>query len=253
MRGAGVLLGKELREMWRTWRLPVLGGLVAFFALTGPVIALYTPEILQSVQSTQPGMVIEMPDPTWRDAYAQWVSNLSQIVALLVIIVAAGSVAGEVAHGTAALALAKPVSRRAFVAVKAAAIALLVAVTVVAGTALTQLVTYVTFGEAPMAELWEPTFVWLAFATLLVAIATLFSTKMPTLAAAGLALGVLFALSIGSLSTPLTEHTPIGLLSAPTSLLAGESVALGWPLATTAVGALACVAMAALLFERREL
>ncbi len=253
MKSAGVLLGKELSEMWRTWRLPVLGGLVAFFAITGPVLALYTPEIISSLQSSQPGVVIEIPDPTWVDAYAQWVKNLSQIFALLVIIVAAGSVAGEVAGGTAALTLVKPVSRRAFVAIKAAAIAILVTATVVAGTALTQLVTYVTFGEAPTAALWEPTLVWIAFACLLVAVATLFSTRMPTLAAAGVALGVLFALSLGSLWKPLVEYSPVGLLAAPADLLVGKEVVLGWPLATTAVAALACVAVGALLFERREL
>ena len=41
--------------MLRTWRLPVVGGVVLFFALTGPVLALLTPEILRSMQASQPG------------------------------------------------------------------------------------------------------------------------------------------------------------------------------------------------------
>ncbi len=36
-------LGKELREIVRTWRIWVLPGIVLFFAVTGPVIARLPP------------------------------------------------------------------------------------------------------------------------------------------------------------------------------------------------------------------
>ena len=163
-------LRKELAEIVRTWRLPVLAGIVLFFALTGPLTALFTPALLKSMQASQPGVIIQLPEPIWRDAYAQWIKNLSQIVSFVVIIVAAGSVAGEVSSGTALLVLTKPVSRKAFVLAKATALAALLGFVTIVGTALTQIETLVIFHRAPAAELWLPTMSWLLFAIVLIAV-----------------------------------------------------------------------------------
>ena len=253
MGGVRRFLGKEIVELLRTWRLPVIGGVVLFFALTGPVLALLTPELLKSMQSSQPGVIIQVPEPIWRDAYAQWIKNLTQVVAFVTIIAAAGSVAGEVASGTAVLVLTKPVSRGGFVVAKVIALFALVSSPVLLGTLLTQGVTYIVFGEAPWAPLWEPTLVWLVFAALLVAISVLLSSTVKTLAAAGIGVGVFFMLSLAAIWGPAVRFSPAGLTVAPARMLLGETVAVGWPLLTTAVGAIAVVALAAVLFARREL
>jgi len=253
MTGTLRFLFKEIAELSRTWRLPVIGGVVIFFALSGPVLALLTPEILRSMQASQPGVIIQVPDPTWRDAYAQWIKNLSQIVAFVTIISAAGAVAGEVASGTAVLVLTKPVSRGAFVVAKAMAYFGLVTATVVVGAALTQGVTFAVFGVAPPAPLWVPTMVWLVFAALLVAVAVLLSSIVSTLAAAGIGVGVLFVLSLAAMWGPAVRFTPAGLTVAPAQLLAGESVGVLWPVVATVVSAAALVGIAAALFSRREL
>lgn len=253
MRGFAHFLGKELKEVARTWRLPVIGGVVLLFAVTGPVLALLTPELLKSLSSSQPGVIIQVPDPTWRDAYAQWVKNLGQIVAFVAIIAAGGTVAGEVASGTATLVLTKPVSRSAFVVAKVAALIGLVAGCVVVGAALTQGVTYAVFGEAPFVEVWLPTLAWLALAAFLIAVTVALSSIMPTLAAAGLGVGIFFALSIGALWGPLVRYTPIGLTTAPAEYLAGRDPSLSWPVATAVLGVVAATALGAWLFSRREL
>jgi ABC-2 type transport system permease protein len=246
-------LGKELVEIARTWRLPVVGGVVLVFALTGPVLALLTPQLLESIQSGQSGVIIQVPEPMWRDAYAQWVKNLSQIVAFVAIIVAAGSVAGEVASGTAALVVTKPVSRSAFVVAKALSLFVLIASTVLAGAAVTQLVTLLVFGEAPAAELWLPTIVWLVFAALLISIATFLSTLVSTLAAAGIGVGVFFAVSLTALWGPAVRYSPAGLVGAPAELLAGRELGLAWPLVTAVVASIVLVWLGAWAFSRREL
>lgn len=253
MSGFARFLRKELLELVRTWRFPTLAGVTWFFALSGPVLALLTPQLLESMQAAQPGVVIQVPDPTWRDAYAQWVKNLSQIVAFVTIIAAAGSVSGEIASGTSTLVLTKPVSRGAFVAAKAVALYLLVFGVVAVGALLTHVVTLLVFGAAPAAELWAPTLVWLAFAALLVAIGVLLSSLVSTLAAAGLGVGAFFAVSLAALWGPLVRYSPAGLAVAPAELVAGRTPQLGWPLATTAAAAIALVLAAAALFARREL
>lgn len=251
--GAGRFLRKEVSEHLHTWRLPVLGGVFLFFALTGPILAMLTPALLRSVQASQPGLVIQLPVPGWRDAYVQWIKNLSQIGAFVMILAAAGSVSGEVSKGTVILVLTKPLSRAAFVVCKAVVFFGLVVAEVVLGTLVTQGVTRFVFGSAPWATIWTPTIVWLVFAALLISIATLMSSIAPTLAAAGLGIVAFFALSIAAMWGPVARFSPAGLTFAPSRLLLGQPVALFWPLATAAAGAVAFTAVAALLFSRREL
>lgn len=253
MSGLLHFLGKEMKELVRTWRLPVIGGVVLLFALTGPLLALATPALLKSMEASQPGVVIRLPDPTWVDAYAQWVKNLGQIVAFVAIIAAGGSVAGEVASGTAMLVLTKPVSRAAFVVAKVIGLIALVAGCVVAGAALTQAVTLAVFGEAPAVELWVPTLSWLALAALLISITVALSTVVSTLAAAGIGVGVFFAVSLAALWAPLQRYTPVGLTSAPAEYLAGKDPELLVPVATSLLGVVVITALGAWLFSRREL
>lgn len=246
-------LGKETREMMRTWRLPVLIGMTLFFAATGPLLALYTPQLLESFAQQQPGAVIQVPDPTWRDAYLQWAGNLSEIVALVTLIIGAGSVAGEVAGGTATLVLTKPVSRSSFVLAKATALYGLVAATVIAGAALTQGLTLVLFGEAPGADVWAPTALWLVFAAVLVALATLCSTLMPTLAAAGTSLAVFLVTSGLGFLEPVKAYSPVGLMTGASDLLLGKEPVLVWPIVSGIAAVVVLLAAASASFSRREL
>lgn len=222
------MLRKEVAEFARTWRLAVLGGFVLFFALSSPLLAKLTPQILQLVGAGQAGVVIKIPTPTALDAYAQWLKNLSQIGAFVLLIVGSGSVAGEIASGTGILVLTKPVSRADFVAAKALVLLGYVIALVVAGTAIVQVETALVFGSAPPVALWVSTISWLAFAVALVGLSVLMSTLLPTLAAAGVSVLGFFALAAA-----------VPLLRVP-----------GWALVVAGV---AFIVAAALAFARREL
>jgi len=253
MRGFTRFLGKEALEAARTWRLPVVAGFALFFALTGPILADFTPELVKSLSGSSPGLVIEFPEPTFLDAYMQWISNLSEIVAFVIVIVGAGGIAGEVAAGTTALVLTKPVSRSGFVVAKVVVQFLLAAVTVTVCTALTQAVTLAVFGTAPADALWLATGVWLVYAALLIALVTVFSAVMPTLAAAGTGVGAMLALSIAALWGPLVKYSPAGLAPAPMAVITGKDPELLWPIVSGVAATALLVAVAAALFSRREL
>ncbi|HEY5518777.1 MAG TPA: hypothetical protein VIK17_03930, partial [Cellulomonas sp.] len=132
MSGTVVFARKEALEILRTWRIWVLPGILLFFALTGPVLARFTPEIVGALAADQLGG-FEIPTPTYLDAYAQWVKNLSQIALFALIIIYGGLVSGESRSGTAVLVITKPVSRSTFVVVKAAVHAVFFAALLVAG------------------------------------------------------------------------------------------------------------------------
>ncbi|MDP2299305.1 MAG: ABC transporter permease [Coriobacteriia bacterium] len=255
MRGFHAFLAKELREILRTWRIWVLPGIVLFFALSGPPLAKFTPELLGTfVNSEQTGMVIQLPDPTYVDAYLQWTKNLQQLVLFAVIIMFGGIVSAEKRAGTTALVLTKPLSRTAFVLAKYVSQALLVIASVVLGALLTWGLTYAIFAEAPVAPLVEATGAWLALGLMFLALMELFSSAMDSQAgAAGLGFLGFIAIGIATLWAPAVEYSPAGLLGAPTALVIGESVALGWPVGSTLALTALLVATAVLVFRRREL
>ncbi|MDZ4168540.1 MAG: ABC transporter permease [Coriobacteriia bacterium] len=253
MRALGRFLAKETVEIRRTWRLPTVGGVLLFFAVMSPLAALATPAIIASVSQSQPGVVIMVPDPTYLDSYLQWIKNLSQIGLLLVVFASAGLIAGERSSGTALLVVVKPVSRRSFAVAKFLAQAGLVAGATAVGTLVTWLGTLLAFGEAPAAALVAASGAWLVGALLAVAVTLALSAVLPTLAAGIVALVGFGLLGIAGLWPPLLQYTPVGILSAPSALLAREPVALAVPLATTALVIIVCVWAAGALFARREL
>jgi ABC-2 type transport system permease protein len=253
MRGFSRFFGKELQEIARTWRLFVLPGIMLFFAVSGPILAKMTPELLASLTTSQPGVVIKLPEPTYVDAYVQWAKNLSQLVVFALLIVSGGIVAAERATGTAVLVLTKPVSRAGFVVAKFLAQSGLVVVATLVCTTVTWGVTLAVFGEAPPAKLFEAAGIWLAFAILLLSITLLLSCALSTIAAAGTAILVYFAILLASAWGPAVRWSPAGLVGAPSAVVLSKSVEVGWPLVTCVVVTGVFVLAAIAVFNRREL
>jgi ABC-2 type transport system permease protein len=244
---------KELHEIQRSWRIWVLPGIVLFFAITGPVLARFTPELVGAlVGNSLSGL--KVPTPTYSDSYAQWIKNLSQIVLIAVIITYGGLVSGEVRSGTAVLVLTKPLSRSAFISVKAAVHSLFLAVVVVAGALFTWGLTWLIFGAAPGVALWKATGEFLALGVLFVCLMTLLSSLINSSAgAAGAGLGAYIVLAIGAIWKPLGEYSPAALTTQPASLAAGRDVTATWPLVTALVLAIALVALAGWIFRQKDL
>lgn len=255
MRGFCAFLGKELREIARTWRIWVLPGIVLFFALSGPPLAKVTPELLRSLMTDQQaGVVIQLPDPTYVDAYLQWTKNLSQIVLFAVIIMFGGAISSEKRSGTAAIVLAKPLSRPAFVLAKFISQSVLVVASVTIGGLLTWGATAAVFGKAPATPLMQATGAWLVFALMFVALMTLISAAVDSQAgAAGLGFVAYIGLSIATMLRGALDFSPAGLVNAPTELVTDKAGTLGWPIATSFVLTAVCVALAVVVFRRREL
>jgi ABC-2 type transport system permease protein len=255
MSGFAAFVRKEATEIPRTWRIWVLPGMLLFFAVSGPFLARYTPEIIGAVGGSQAaGILKAIPKPTYLDSYAQWAKNLTQIVLFAVIIIYGGLISSERRSGTAVLVLTKPVSRTAFVIAKAFVHSAFLALVVVLGTLVTWGGTALVFGRADGGPLWSSAMAWLAFGVLFVAIMTLLSTLLGSQAgAAGIGLGVYAVLSVASLWEPLAKYSPVGLANASMALAAGKESAILWPVATSLALACALVALAAWAFRTREL
>ncbi len=255
MRGFGAFLGKEVSEIGRTWRIWVLPGIVLFFALSGPPLAMVTPELVGTLMADQqPGVVIQLPDPTYVDAYLQWTKNLAQIVLFTVIIMFGGVISAEKRQGTAVLVLTKPLSRTAFVVAKFVSQAALLVVTVCGGAVLTWGMTLAVFGEAPIGPLVGATGAWIVLGVMFVALMESLSAALDSQAgAAGIGFMAFIALSVMSMWGPAVRYSPAALIGAPTEIAMGESVTLLWPVATALAATAVFVIGAVAVFRRREL
>ena len=254
MRTAVVFARKETFEILRTWRLYVLPAILLLFAVTGPLLAKYTPDIVTALAGDQLAG-LHLPTPTVTAAYAQWIKNLSQVGLFALIIIYGGIVSSERRSGTAILVLIKPVSRTAFITAKAVVHGAYVSVLLVLGTLVTWAVSAAVFGDAPGTDLWSASLTWLVLALVYLAVMVLFSVLIPSAAgAAGAGLGVFVVLSVGGIWKPTADYSPAGLLGRATTLATGAATdSVLWPVLVSLGVSVVVVGLAALLFRRQEL
>ena len=254
MSGFAPFLRKELAETLHTWRLWVLPGFVLFSAITAPILTYLTPLLIKRFGSGAQGIVITVGTPTATDAYISYLGNLGQLVALALVIAYGGIVSGELRGGQGALALAKPLSRTAYVLAKWLSQLLVLLAAAGLGAGVCVAVTTALFGAGPVWQTAAGTALWTAFAAVLLGAMVLISAFMSSpIAASGVGVAVYAALAILGQFSGLSRATPAGLLAAGTALLHGQTVYWVLPL-TTALAAMAlCLAVAVWRFSRREI
>ncbi len=215
MSGFAILLAKELRESWRTRRLPLVAILFILIGLISPLTAKYLPDILKAALGDQ-AAGIPMPVADATAALGQLQKNLGQLGALAAIALAMGAVSGELDRGTAALVLAQPVSRPSFIAAKLAGIGVVLAIATALGTAVAWIYTAILFEPLPiggwvaLAALdWLALFSWASLDV--VGVGRHGST---TTAAAGLGFVALIAVSVAAVVPVLERILPAGLTAA---------------------------------------
>jgi ABC-2 type transport system permease protein len=255
MTGFGVLLAKEVTEAWRTLRLPVVAGVLLLAGIISPLLARFTPEIVEALAGQQAGLGITFPTPTIADSVAQVLKNVGQFGALAAIVLAMGSVAGEVDRGTAAFVLVKPVSRAAFVAAKLVTIGLVLAIGTGLGVVAAAVYTAILFQPLdPAGWLGLALALWLSLAAY-ASIAFLGSAvARSTVGGAAIGVGGLVVIGLASVVPTLAPLLPGGLAAI------GGELALGRPVpdlvrsVVATIGLItSAVAASAWLFSRREL
>jgi ABC-2 type transport system permease protein len=249
-----VFTRKEVSEIIHTWRIWVLPAIMLFFAVTAPVIARFTPEIVGAVGGAGLGQ-LALPTPTYLDAYGGWIKNLSQIILFAITIIYGGIVSSELRNGTVLLILTKPLTRGAFVIVKAAVSCAFVVALLVAGTLLTWAVTAAIFGTAPAGPLWSAATIWLVLAILYVALMTFLSVAIGSAAgASGAGIGAFALLSIAAIWKPLNDYSPAGLAGQAASLAAhADTPSSLWPVVSSLAVSVLLVWGAVTLFRKKEL
>ena len=100
---------KEWMENLRTYRIYILVAVFLLMGILNPLSAFLLPELIGSMDLG--GIVIELPDPTAMDSWAQFFSNISLGMAALVISFC-GIIANEINRGTLINLLTKGMKRQ---------------------------------------------------------------------------------------------------------------------------------------------
>ncbi len=242
----------ETRRLLRTHRWTILAGVYVLFGLLGALGARYLNELIAQMGGD---ITIIAPDPRPVDGLIQFVSNVSQLGLLGVVVVAAAALAID-AHPERAAFLRTRVDRPGRLLIAPYVVTTVATViALIAGTAVTVALTTALIGSLPLAAVAVGTVygaVYLGFAIAVVAVAG--SIVRSQVAVVFLTLAVLLALPMLAMVEPLRAWLPSELLTAVLALVEGAP-ATDYVRATV-VGLLATaglLALAMVRLDRREL
>ena len=252
MKGFAPLFKKEIREQLKQYRLIIVGSIFLFFGLSAPLTLKYLPDILK--MAGDQGMVIQLPVPTAAQSFASYSGDIGQIGALIAVLVTMGCIANELKSGTVVITLSKPVSRSAFVGAKMLAVSLtfLVSLTIASLVCLAYTV-WLIQGTAilPFVGL---NLLLLLFLVFCLAVTMLFSSLYKSsLAAGGIALGVIIVQGIFSAIPIIGKYMPGKLLSWGTDLLTGTNNQYWWALGITITATGICLYLSQRFLKNRDL
>ena len=106
--------GKELKELWKTYKFLILCAVLLLFGMSSPLLAKLTPELFSQIDLGL-GTPLQLPDATFLEAYAQFFKNMTQICLIVLVLVLSGMIPHELKSGTAMLMLSKGLSRHGFI------------------------------------------------------------------------------------------------------------------------------------------
>lgn len=106
--------GKELKELWKTYKFLILCAVLLLFGMSSPLLAKLTPKLFSQIDLGL-GTPLQLPDATFLDAYAQFFKNMTQICLIVLVLVLSGTIPHELKSGTAMLMLSKGLSRHGFI------------------------------------------------------------------------------------------------------------------------------------------
>lgn len=247
-------LRKEWLEQRRTYRLLIVCVIFLLFGLASPLLAKFTPEIIKMIPGGEQISLI-IPAPTVTDAVTQYLKNLTQFGLLLALLMGMGMVSQEKDKGTAAVLLAKPLSRTSFILAKAGAMGLSFLIGTLLAAAAGYYYTLLLFEAMPLGG-------WLALNGLLLvyfgiyaALTLLASTINRSILASGaVAVGFFILLALIEIIPAAGDLLTGGLLGWAGRLALNAPGDPAWGALGVCLGVIAAaVAASVLIFRRQEI
>lgn len=249
------LLWKEIAEQWRSYRLVIVGAVLAAFGILGPLSAKYLPVMLSQMPGVPEGLADIMPEPDAAMALGEYLDNLTQFGVILAILIPMAAVVGEKTGGTAEITLSKPVSRAAFLGAKFLAHSFTIGVGVLVAAVGGFYYTGILFTWPPAATFAAVNALVFAYLMLFVGLTLLASTLAHSqLAAAGMSFGMLILLGLLGAIPRLGRWLPAAVLAWARALALGAPGEPGWGALAVCLGlTVAALLLAWAVFRRQEI
>jgi ABC-2 type transport system permease protein len=243
----------EWLRLRRTPRAVTLAAVFLFFGLLEPVLTKYQSQIFQRVGN---GVRISFPPATPAQGISAYISEISGIGLIVVVVVAAGAFTFDSRHGLATFLRTRITSVWQLLVPRFAVSAVAAAAAFALGALAAWYETALLIGAPPAGGMLAGMVcgsIYLAYAVAVTALAA--ALVRGTLATVGVALAVLLVLPIAGVYHPVSRWLPSALASAPADLVRGThhlSYYLPAFAVTVAVSA-AALAAAALRLRAREI
>lgn len=229
MRGYGAFAKKEWMQVVRSYKLYILLTVFFIFGMLSVLGAKFMPQLMDALLPE--GMVLQLPDPTALDAWAQFFKNIAQLGFFILAIVFSGSMASEIKSGTLVPLLTKGLPRTTVVLAKFSILTLVWSICCAVCFVVCQLYTIYFFPQRLPNLLFSVVCLWL-FGVLLVTLVLvggiLFRSSYGSLLFTG---GVVVAGFIFNMLPGCQKYNPLVLATNNMQLLNGQSdtAAFIWP------------------------
>lgn len=251
-----VLIRKELRQAWRSFRLPAFAITLLFLAIMDPLSTRYMGEILERFAQ---GVTIIVPPPAPEQAVGTFLGDIIEIGLLVIIAITMGAVASEKASGVTTFVVTKPASRKSYIAAKLLVAAGGVVASIAAGTLVASLYTWTLMGPVPSGRVALAAVSVGLYAELVLAATFAASMVAPSpLTAGGMGLGAFMVAGLAGAifgRSSIGPYLPSELSANITTLLSGAGGAdlLVKPGITALAASAALVAAGFAKFRRQDL
>jgi ABC-2 type transport system permease protein len=238
----------EVLRLLRTHRWTILLGVYLLFAVVGALGARYLNELIGQMGGD---VTIIAPDPRPVDGLIQFVSNISQLGLLAVVVVAAAALAFDAHPERAAFLRTRSTRPGLLVLAPYVVVTVATVLSLVVGTVVTVVLTTVLIGSLPLAEVVVGTVygaVYLAFVMAVVAVAA--SVVRSQVATVFTALATLLLLPLLAMVPAVQPWMPSELLTAVLAIVEGAPA--GEYLRAAAVSVVATAGLLALAMRRLE-
>jgi ABC-2 type transport system permease protein len=251
MNGFGVLLKKELKEQFRTYKLLIVAAVFLLFGLGTPLLIKYTPQLIEMAGED---LVIQMPPPSAAMAIAEYTSTIGQVGVLVAVLVAMGAVARERSRGTAAMVLSKPVSMGAFLIAKLTAMSVTFIGALILGSVACYTYTVLLIESADISAFLALNLLIALFLIVCLAVTLFFSSIFRNqLAAGGIALAIIIMQALLTQIPVFGDYLPARMIVWGTDLVENQAPTAWGAVGVSVVLIIACLYFSRLILQRREL
>lgn len=244
---------KEIREQLKNFKILVIFSVMLIFAISSPIMAKLTPEILKNVDL---GVKIDIPIPTYIDSFVQFFQNLTQMCIIVILLVFGGNISNEISKGTANLLFAKGLTRTKFLLSKFSVEVLIWTVGLIVSIGVFYGYTVELFPDNAPKNVFLSFFcIWLLvvfFLALLTFMSAVFSQGFAPLLST---VGVIIVLLILNAFPQIAKKSPMVLGSCNLDLIKGNQELLNilFPLVFTGGLTILILCFALLIFNRKEI